>query len=92
MISAIRGSREHIAAEIDDVDSPTVEEAFEKTTLSMNKTKVVKGKRNESQHVNKDKSADLIHSFSSFYDTFVIFFANIVSLFHSRRCVATRDT
>jgi hypothetical protein len=44
MISAIRGSREHIAAEIDDVDSPTVEEAFEKTTLSINKTKVVKGK------------------------------------------------
>jgi hypothetical protein len=45
MKAAIRGSREHIAAEVDDVDSPTVEEAFEKTTLSINKTRVVKGER-----------------------------------------------
>lgn len=43
MKAAIRGSREHVAAEIDDVDSPTAEEAFEKTTLSINKQKIVKG-------------------------------------------------
>lgn len=45
MKAAIRGSREHIAAEVDDVDSPTSEEAFEKATLSINKQKIVKGKR-----------------------------------------------
>lgn len=45
MKAAIRGSREHIPAEVDDVDSPTVEEAFEKTTLSINKQKIVKGEK-----------------------------------------------
>jgi hypothetical protein len=49
MKAAIRGSREQVSAEVDDVDSPTVEEAFEKTTISINKQKIVKGeKSNES--------------------------------------------
>lgn len=43
MKAAMRGSREQIPAEVDDVDSPTAEEAFEKTTLSINKQKIVKG-------------------------------------------------
>ena len=43
MKAAIRGSREQVSAEVDDVDSPTVEEAFEKTTISINKQKIVKG-------------------------------------------------
>jgi hypothetical protein len=43
MKAAIRGSREQISTESDDVDSPTVEEAFEKTTISIEKQKVVKG-------------------------------------------------
>lgn len=46
-MKTMRGSHEQITAEVDDVDSPTVEEAFEKTTLSINKQKIVKGK-NES--------------------------------------------
>lgn len=54
MQAAIRGSREHVAAEIDDGDSPTVEEAFEKTTLSINKQKTVKGKMSH-ENVNKGK-------------------------------------
>ena len=47
MKAAIRGSREQVSAEIDDVDSPTVEEAFDKTTLSIDKQKIVKGKKIE---------------------------------------------
>lgn len=43
MKAAIRASREHVDAEVDDVDSPIAEEAFEKTTLSINKQKIVKG-------------------------------------------------
>jgi len=40
MKAAIRGSREHVSAEVDD--SPTVEEAFDQSTLSINKQKIVK--------------------------------------------------
>lgn len=43
MKAASRGSGDPIPAEIDDVDSPTAEEAFEKATLSINKQKIVKG-------------------------------------------------
>lgn len=43
MQAAIRGSRDHIAVEVDDADSPTVEEAFEQTTVTINKQKTVKG-------------------------------------------------
>lgn len=43
MKAAIRGSREHVSAEVDD--SPTVEEAFDQSTLSINKQKIVKGKK-----------------------------------------------
>ncbi|CRK97396.1 CLUMA_CG010786, isoform A [Clunio marinus] len=42
MKAAIRGSREHVGADDDEVDSPTAEEAFEKATLSINKQKVIK--------------------------------------------------
>lgn len=46
MHAAIRGSREHIPVEIDDNESPTAEEAFEKSTLSIDQSrdKTVKGK------------------------------------------------
>lgn len=45
MHAAIRGSREHIPVEIDDAESPTAEEAFEKSTLTIDqsKEKTVKG-------------------------------------------------
>jgi hypothetical protein len=45
MHAAIRGSREHIPTEIDETESPSAEEAFEKSTLSIdqNKDKTVKG-------------------------------------------------
>lgn len=45
MKAVIRGSREQISDEVEDADSPTVEEAFEKTTISINKQKIVKGKK-----------------------------------------------
>lgn len=45
MNAAIHGSREHVSAEVDDGESPTVEEAFEKTTLSINKQKIVNGRK-----------------------------------------------
>lgn len=43
MKAMIRGSREQVSADVDDVDSPTVEEAFEQTTISIEKQKVIKG-------------------------------------------------
>lgn len=43
MKAVSRGTGEQMPAEIDDVDSPTAEEAFEKATLSINKQKIVKG-------------------------------------------------
>lgn len=48
MHAAIRGSREHIpSVEVDEIESPTAEEAFEKSTLAIdndsNKEKNVKG-------------------------------------------------
>lgn len=50
MKAAIRGSREQISTEVDDVDSPTVEEAFEKTTLTIDKQKIVKGEQLSMSH------------------------------------------
>lgn len=48
-IHAVRGSRDNVASDIIDNDSPVneVEEAFEKATLSITKenNKVVKGER-----------------------------------------------
>lgn len=46
MHAAIRGSREHIpSVEVDDLESPSAEEAFEKSTLAIdsNKEKNIKG-------------------------------------------------
>ena len=50
MKAAIRGSREHISVEVDEGDSPTVEEAFEKATISIEKQKIVKGETQRMIH------------------------------------------
>lgn len=64
MKAAIRGSREHISAEIDDVDSPTAEEAFEKTTLSINQQKIIKG---ESLEWSKQRNIDQLIMYATHF-------------------------
>lgn len=72
MQAAIRGSREHVAAEVDDGDSPTVEEAFEKTTLSINKQKTVKGKMSHCERKQRKNQLIQFHSLASKYSDMFI--------------------